>query len=575
MNWIRKITFCAIAALGLATVARADVEISGAVEGLLEARLNNYLVTGDITVPVNSTLRIEPGVVIIVTGNYRFIVNGTLIALGTEALPIDIHANNARAAAWMGITMNATSRDSLRYVSIRHAYQGISVLDCDPVIDRCVFSMCDRSAVRFSLSNGQLINSVISDITGNGVAVTDDSRALIQNDTIRRCGSSGIAVDGNGIPIINSNWIEDARNHGIALSQAGNQTLITWNVILRPTNRGISVEQMGAVTIKHNGISQAGAVGIFLYRSTNAIIFNNSVLASGQHGVQFTTCTGRLSNNIIGENSRFGIAVTGNVPQCSYNDLYSNSEGDYDGVQEGQNDLHVFPMLADAAQGNFHPRADSPVIDQGDPNLELDLDGTRADVGMWFFNQNHPPRIEDWTPQDSVFQYPGDSLLVFNVQATDPDGHGLFYEWTVNGVAEERRSNTFRRTFNRDRTYLVRVTVSDQLYAGLTYHNWMITIVGAGVNVTPNLPTGYAVSEVYPNPFNGQSKVDLTLPLASETSIEVMDVSGRIAGSLFRGELTAGSHSIPLNAEALPTGRYFLVTRIGGGSAVRSFVLLK
>ena len=50
-----------------------------------------YYIQGDITIPNDSTLTIEPGVLVEFQGHYALNVQGRLLAIGTDANKIDFH----------------------------------------------------------------------------------------------------------------------------------------------------------------------------------------------------------------------------------------------------------------------------------------------------------------------------------------------------------------------------------------------------------------------------------------------------------------------------------------------------
>ena len=63
----------------------AHTEIpAGDVSGTWTKANSPYYINGEITIPNDSTLTIEPGVEVIFTGHYVFFVKGRLLAIGTE-----------------------------------------------------------------------------------------------------------------------------------------------------------------------------------------------------------------------------------------------------------------------------------------------------------------------------------------------------------------------------------------------------------------------------------------------------------------------------------------------------------
>ena len=87
-----------ISLLLLLNIGFADTHIpAGDVFGIWEASGSPYYIDGEIHVPTDSMLRIEPGCSIIFTGHYKFCVdsNAVLKAIGTEIDTIVFTAMNS------------------------------------------------------------------------------------------------------------------------------------------------------------------------------------------------------------------------------------------------------------------------------------------------------------------------------------------------------------------------------------------------------------------------------------------------------------------------------------------------
>jgi len=66
---------------------------------------------------------------------------------------------------------------------------------------------------------------------------------------------------------------------------------------------------------------------------------------------------------------------------------YSNVQDGYIGT----GNIYQDPLFVNTAGKDFHLQVSSPCIDMGDPSLELDPDGTRADIGAYYYPQPPPP----------------------------------------------------------------------------------------------------------------------------------------------------------------------------------------
>ncbi|UCE67734.1 MAG: T9SS type A sorting domain-containing protein [Candidatus Zixiibacteriota bacterium] len=112
-------------------------------------------------------------------------------------------------------------------------------------------------------------------------------------------------------------------------------------------------------------------------------------------GAGIMICGGELTilNTIISFNARGeAIAVLSALDiYIYYSDIYGNAGGDWTGYIADY--LHSFgnvsldPHFRNPFEGDYRLHEDSPCIDSGDPQSPDDPDGTRADMGAYFFNQ--------------------------------------------------------------------------------------------------------------------------------------------------------------------------------------------
>ncbi len=96
--------------------------------------------------------------------------------------------------------------------------------------------------------------------------------------------------------------------------------------------------------------------------------------------------------------------------------------------------------------------------------------------------------------------------------------------------------------------------------------------------VTP-LPTSFALSQNYPNPFNGKTSFTLALPVASDYTVTVYNVTGQVVRT-FEGSAPAGNRTITWdgtdnNGMAVSSGIYFYKAVAKDFSAVQRMLFLK
>jgi hypothetical protein len=91
----------------------------------------------------------------------------------------------------------------------------------------------------------------------------------------------------------------------------------------------------------------------------------------------------------------------------------------------------------------------------------------------------------------------------------------------------------------------------------------------------PQLPGQFALSQNYPNPFNASTIIQYSLPEASDVTIDIYDLLGRIVETLVQGERPAGYHRVEWDAGDNSSGLYFYRIQAGENSETSKMMLLK
>ena len=68
----------------------------------------------------------------------------------------------------------------------------------------------------------------------------------------------------------------------------------------------------------------------------------------------------------------------------------------------------------------------------------------------------------------------------------------------------------------------------------------------------------YKIRDPYPNPFNAQTTIQITLPIKDVMIVKVYDVNGSELKTLVHSIFDSGTHTIKWNAGDLPSGIYFI-----------------
>jgi len=201
-----------------------------------------FVVSKDVTVDLNATLTIEPGVEVRFGGKFSLIVNGTLIATGTQDNMITFTSNKDQPGAgdWNAIEFHGAEQSTLAYCSVKYAINGTTIENGKVEIKNC------------EISDNQ-----------NGIYITGVNQASIHDNTIK-LNADGILLAGNstsGVNIRQNNVLSNTQS-GIQLDADAYSNIDILYNILSANNKGFYVSGEASTSITNNSISY-NALGIF------------------------------------------------------------------------------------------------------------------------------------------------------------------------------------------------------------------------------------------------------------------------------------------------------------------------
>ncbi len=90
----------------------------------------------------------------------------------------------------------------------------------------------------------------------------------------------------------------------------------------------------------------------------------------------------------------------------------------------------------------------------------------------------------------------------------------------------------------------------------------------------------FALRGAHPNPFNPRTTISFELPAAAETTVDVLDVRGRLVRRLLQGELAAGAHQQMWDGQdnggrSVSAGVYLVRVRAGSHTGTTKVLLAK
>lgn len=147
---------------------------------------------------------------------------------------------------------------------------------------------------------------------------------------------------------------------------------------------GVALDAWGNVSFSHNLIE--GEVRVTANPRSCSLINNTIVNPEGDGVFLHTFRELGLRNNIVVFCRRGVVNRHWRAPVLEYNDVFANSEGNYIDCQPGECSISADPLFVNREEGDYNLGWGSPCIDAGAPESPPDPDGSRADIGAFYFD---------------------------------------------------------------------------------------------------------------------------------------------------------------------------------------------
>jgi hypothetical protein len=373
-----------------------------------------FIVVQNITVHKGVTLTIEPGVEVRFGGGpFTIIVNGTLMARGTEEKPIKFTSNkeNPKVGDWKAIFFNGTSQPPsiMENCIIEYGVYGLTVKNGNLTVSKSILQFNTMSGIFVVGGNLNVTKTVIRS-NYYGVVVLGGN-AIIQNNSIS-LNENGVALLGN----LSESDVTITKNR-IFSNKIG---------VLLSMNAG------GGISIKDNHL------------------FSN---VQGLHVSANVTTT--ITHNYIYENEVGAYYEQGNHT-IRFNDIYKNKIG-----------VNASPEAKVNATQNYWGDPTGPYHESLNPRGKGNpVSGNGVNVDFIFFltasidYKNSPPKAVLWTDKTKVA--PGQEVTFVGSYSEDDGrldkylfefGDGSNSSWTTLSI--------FFHKYNNVGTYDARLTVMD------------------------------------------------------------------------------------------------------------------
>jgi photosystem II stability/assembly factor-like uncharacterized protein len=506
------------------------IYVSGDVSGVWSA--DTVYVVGEITIPDEETLTIDPGTYIEFQGHYKFNVQGQILAVGNE-------------------------QDSIYFTALNHddGWHGIRFDNTPATNDSSKFYYCN-------FEYGKATGAEPEDRSGGALYFKNYGKAHIAYSTFY----NNFATLGAGIhcsfyssPLIEFNDISYNTAGGENPGDGG--------------GAGISIYYYSDPIIRYNNICNNfayGAAGILCQNDSNPIIINNSISENGglmYVGIGIFSSNPLLINNLIANN--YAEFIGGGITCTSYfspviinNTIVNNYACNGGGIVCG---IDSTPQLINNIIWNNN------AVD-GD---QIYLMGETSDPDFYYCNV-----------QGGISEFGGDGAAGFNGDYENCiDSDPLFL-----GTGEHSYSllddSPCVNTGTPDTTGLnlpeYDLAGNLRVFGGRidmgAYENQNVV-----VNTDENLiPLITKLNQNYPNPFNPSTTISFSTTKNTEsTELIIYNIKGQKVKMLVNEILSVGVHSViwdgtDENRKPVSSGIYFYQLKVGKGfSETKRMLLLK
>lgn len=269
----------------------------GNVSGNWTSAGSPYLVQGNIIVPNDSTLTIDPGVMVKFQGHYKLFCNGRILAQGSSSDSITFTVEiNSIPVGWHGFRFENTpeTNDTSRFDYCKILYGNASGTGNDAMGGAFFFKDFSKCII----SNCYIANCTAID--GGGAIFCDNSSILIKNNLFDYNTS---IYGGHGIEGKNNSNLKILYN--VMKNDGGIYFLYSFLTII-----GNTISD----NIRQGGISCWGASSVI---NGNTITNNINENGAGGGGILLSYSASTVTNNIISNN--YAPCAGGGIT-CSYSD---------------------------------------------------------------------------------------------------------------------------------------------------------------------------------------------------------------------------------------------------------------
>jgi tetratricopeptide (TPR) repeat protein len=592
-------------------------------------------VTGTVTISSGKTLTINPGSQILFDPGTSLIINGTLNANGTSSQRITFDCSSS-PGTWGGIRFNAGSSGTVSYCDIKHATTGITCNAYLPSISNCTITGNGTgiSVSSVASSNNKISYNTIQNNTSCGIYITQ-SVITCNNNTISSNGTYGINCtnpSNNYIglnPYFHHNTIS-GNTYGLSCSYCSPNFIDNssspnrgYNVI-RQNATGISVvynsnvflgagPNAGGYNCLHdnNGYEICAAYSCFISAANTwwnkiapylpnpsvdfSLAYSSSVcympmsLTSDPNGCGLpqTSVTTVANNQTLLKTS----SVSANISGDTYFDdeliqlILLESEGKYEDAITSYK--QIFGREKNTIKGRYALRKlkecclqlkqENDFEDYLSKSVRTKVTGkdelyallAEFDYQTLFEKQDYAGVLKNFTDilktyknNEEVYKH-----IVFDI--------GFLY---LNALKDSSQANKYFSYLSMK--YPVDPLAINARYllgksAGKDSLAKSVEDLENELGIKSEIPTGYELSNNYPNPFNPTTTISYQIPNTGHVTLKVFDMLGREVAILADEMKEAGYYTATFDGTRLSSGVYFARFVVQPQESNKPFVQVK
>ncbi|PIE53388.1 hypothetical protein CSA37_01650 [Candidatus Fermentibacteria bacterium] len=354
----------------------------------------------------------------------------------------------------------------------------------------------------------------------------------------------------------------------------------TWNMIYMGSGSvSYTVEGDGAQWLDLSGpltgtVSCGQTVNITASINSEAASLENGVYISDIDFVNETTGTGNTSLQVVLVVGEAGVVYSWNMD--SDPGWTADTEWEW-GVPKGMGGSHGNPDPASGATGNnvcgynlagdYAPDLDEKYLTTGAIDCS-GLYGTHLRFQRWL-------GVESSQYDHASVQISTDQQTWFTIWANGSD-EITDSDWSMKVYDISSYADTQPQVWIR---WVMGTTDSGWEYCGWNLDDVEIWAYGALSAEEQETETVFSMGFAGMNPASSSTVFRCQMPEAGQLTVQVLDISGRVMGTVFNGEVSSGQVDVPFNlvdssGRRLPAGIYPVVASSAGSTAVARLVVL-